>query len=78
MKKFYENLKNKQSKIDALNNAKRTYLESHSLSEKSPYYWASFVLIGDTNNTFTTNYFYFLLCAFLSLVILLIYLKKKY
>lgn len=77
MKKFYENLKNKQSKIDALNNAKRTYLESHSLSEKSPYYWASFVLIGDTNSTFTTNYFYYLLYSSLGILLILLFFKNK-
>ncbi|WP_299107090.1 CHAT domain-containing protein [uncultured Tenacibaculum sp.] len=55
MNNFYENLRNHQSKNEALNNAKRNYLKNHSLAEKSPYYWASFVLIGDTKPVFN-NY----------------------
>ncbi len=55
MTDFYKNLKDNQSKTLALNNAKRSYLKNHSLSEKSPYYWASFVLIGDTNPVFESN-----------------------
>lgn len=77
MENFYTNLKKKQSKIDALSNAKRTYLQSHSLSEKSPYYWASFVLIGDTTATFKTNYFHYLLPIILGLSFFLFFFKKK-
>lgn len=77
MENFYSNLKKKQSKTEALNNAKRTYLQSHSLSERSPYYWASFVLIGDTTATFKTNYLYYLLPVFLGLLILLFFLKDR-
>ncbi|TCP24205.1 tetratricopeptide repeat protein [Tenacibaculum skagerrakense] len=62
MKDFYKNLNNNQSKSEALNNAKRNYLKEHSLSEKSPYYWASFVLIGDTSPTYpATPYWIYLL-----------------
>ncbi|TCP24207.1 CHAT domain-containing protein [Tenacibaculum skagerrakense] len=62
MKDFYKNLNNNQSKSEALNNAKRNYLNEHSLSEKSPYYWASFVLIGDTSPTYpATPYWIYLL-----------------
>lgn len=44
---FFENLSDGQSKSEALRNAKLSYINSHSLSETSPYYWASFVLIGN-------------------------------
>lgn len=47
MTTFYENLKAGQNKLEAINNAKRQYLNNHSLSELSPYYWSSFVLLGD-------------------------------
>ena len=50
MTDFYKNLKEGESKSIALNNAKKAYLNTHSLSEKSPYYWSSFVLIGNTNS----------------------------
>lgn len=50
MHDFYKNLKGGLSKDKALHLAKVSYLETHQLSEKSPYYWASLVLIGDTNS----------------------------
>ena len=46
---FYKNLKNGQTKSGALRDSKLKYLKNSSLSDKSPYYWASFVLIGDTS-----------------------------
>jgi len=48
MASFYNNLNEGQSKAKALHKAKLDYLNTHSLSEASPYYWASFVLVGDT------------------------------
>lgn len=78
MKNFYENLKSKQTKTEALNNAKRKYLQEHTLSEKSPYYWASFVLIGDNNKTFeSNNYFYFLFILITLITIIFIFFKKR-
>ncbi|WP_422089212.1 CHAT domain-containing protein [Tenacibaculum ovolyticum] len=77
MKEFYTNLKNKQSKSEALNNAKRTYLKNHSLSEQSPYYWASFILIGDTSPIFITNYWHYILPLILVLVFYFIFFRKK-
>ena len=49
MASFYSNLNKGDSKSEALHEAKLDYLKSHSLSERSPYYWASFVLVGDTS-----------------------------
>ncbi|CAM1373087.1 conserved exported hypothetical protein [Tenacibaculum litopenaei] len=49
---FYKNLTNHQSKATALTQAKRAYLKTHTLSEQSPFYWASFVLIGNAEPTF--------------------------
>ncbi|WP_299887361.1 CHAT domain-containing tetratricopeptide repeat protein [uncultured Lacinutrix sp.] len=77
MKNFYENLKNKQSKVKALNNAKRQYLSEHKLSEKSPYYWASFILIGDTDKTFHNNYYLLYLLGFIILLILFSFFFKN-
>lgn len=47
MEDFYQNLSMGESKSQALHNAKINYLSSASLSDASPYYWATFVLIGD-------------------------------
>ncbi|WP_299674835.1 CHAT domain-containing tetratricopeptide repeat protein [uncultured Tenacibaculum sp.] len=78
MTDFYTNLKDHQSKSEALNNAKRKYLNTHSLSEKSPYYWASFILIGDTTPTFEMNYTIHYIIAFSILLILFfIFFKKR-
>ena len=77
MTDFYTNLKDHQSKSEALNNAKRKYLNTHSLSEKSPYYWASFILIGDTAPTFESNKFmYWISLGFIGLL-LLFFISKK-
>ncbi|PHS04221.1 MAG: hypothetical protein COA88_14175 [Kordia sp.] len=46
---FYKNLKKKQTKSKALRNAKLSYLNNSSLSESSPYYWASLVFLGENN-----------------------------
>lgn len=46
---FYENLADGQTKATALHNAKINYLNTHSLSEASPYYWASFIHLGENN-----------------------------
>ena len=78
MKDFYMNLNNNQSKSEALNNAKRNYLKEHSLSEKSPYYWASFVLIGDTSPTYpATPYWLYLLGVVTLFSIILFFFKKR-
>lgn len=79
MKNFYSNLTNNQTKVDALTNAKRKYLKEHSLSERSPYYWASFVLIGDTSKTFEKDYslyFFFGFIIFLIAIFLFFKIKK--
>ncbi len=75
---FYKNLKNNQTKSAALNNAKRNYLKNHSLSEKSPYYWASFVLIGDTSPTFNANYtLYYIILSIIVISGILFFFKKR-
>ncbi|WP_348702388.1 CHAT domain-containing tetratricopeptide repeat protein [Tenacibaculum sp. 190524A02b] len=77
MTSFYQNLKNKQSKVTALNNAKRLYLKKHSLSEKSPYYWASFILLGDTKPSIENSYTLIYSLLFVSFLAFLFFSKKK-
>lgn len=50
MVEFYKQLKKGKTKSEALRLAKLDYLDSHQLSEQSPFYWASLVLIGDSGN----------------------------
>jgi len=47
---FYKNLTKGQTRSASLRQAKLDYLDSHSLSQASPYYWASFVLMGNTDS----------------------------
>lgn len=78
MTEFYKNLKDNQSKTEALNNAKRAYLKKYSLTEQSPYYWASFVLIGDTQPVFNSNLWIYIYSAIslLTLLVIFIFFKK--
>ncbi len=46
---FYSGIATGETKIKALQNAKKKYLNSHQLAELLPYYWASFTLTGTTN-----------------------------
>jgi len=78
MKDFYKNIKSGESKTLALSNAKREYLKSHTLSEKSPYYWSSFILIGDPDSIdLSSNNSKYYLIFFVLIMLLLFILKKK-
>lgn len=55
---FYKNLQKGSNKAVALRDAKLAYLNSHQLSEKSPYYWASLTLTGTVENIDLTIPFY--------------------
>ena len=81
MKDFYKHLKNGNNKSTALHKAKLSYLDSQSLSESSPYYWASLVLIGNTDSVkIDGNYsplLYIISTLFILIMILLIIKMKK-
>ena len=47
MEHFYEGIAAGKNKSEALQKSKIAYLDTHSLSEASPYYWASFIIVGD-------------------------------
>ncbi|AXT21021.1 CHAT domain-containing protein [Flavobacteriaceae bacterium AU392] len=75
---FYKNLSDGQTKSKALHNAKLTYLNNHNLSEASPYYWASFILLGE-NNTLKppSSKWFFYLFFFILACIILYFIKKN-
>jgi CHAT domain-containing protein/tetratricopeptide (TPR) repeat protein len=82
MNDFYKNLKSGETKSEALRNAKLNYLKSHSLSEASPYYWSSFILLGDTNKidlgtNFTLLHYFIIGIILLIIIILFLKFKKK-
>lgn len=82
MDHFYKNLKNQQTKPKALREAKLSYLKNSSLSESSPHYWATFVLLGDSSpivsSSFISTYWLFLLIS-IGIILLWVFrpFKKK-
>ncbi len=74
MQQFYKNLKDKQSKSEALREAKLDYLNNHNLSEGSPHFWATFVLLGDPSALQTSSrlskYWWLLLLSILLVVVI--------
>ncbi len=48
MASFFEQLKKKQTKDDALHHAKRAAVQGAAHATAHPFYWAGFVVIGDT------------------------------
>lgn len=78
MTSFYKNLKDGETKSEALNNAKRTYLNTHELSDQSPYYWSSFVLIGDAGHLENDpNYLLYIGIGLLILATIFFFRKKS-
>lgn len=81
MENFYSNLNKGQTKSKALHNAKIDYLQSATLSDASPHYWATFILIGDAEtNLFSSNLFFYGMIFFFFFVLIISYLiffKKK-
>ena len=74
---FYKYLKEGKTKSAALRLAKLDYLKTHNLSEASPYYWSSLILIGDDSAIkFQNNLLYYIILGFI-LVIILIFIIKK-
>jgi len=80
MYSFYTNLKNGQTKSKALHESKLAYLSSNEGSMASPFYWSSFVLIGDSSIvTIESKANWTLLLLLLVVVIVVgIAFKKRY
>ena len=77
MKEFYTNLSSGKSKISSISEAKRSYLQQHQLSERSPYYWASFVLIGDAETPLGNNIIlYYTVFGILLLVVIIFFIRR--
>jgi len=78
MQRFYQNLSDEKTKSKALQLAKQNYIQSNSLSDASPYYWASFVLIGDAGVVpLKTNSWFWIGLAVLSVVFSIIWFCRK-
>ena len=77
MKEFYTNLSSGKSKISSISEAKRSYLQQHQLSERSPYYWASFVLIGDAKAPLGNNITLYYILFGVLLIAIVFFIKKR-
>jgi len=82
MTEFYKNYKKSGDKSEALYHSKLSYLSDEKISanKKSPYYWASFVFIGeansDGNNTFGIGWY--VLLGFLLIGSYFLFKKSKF
>lgn len=76
-KSFYSYLKKGKSKSEALRLAKLDYLESHTLSQASPYYWSAFVLIGDPDSMYTSFPIWSIVIVLIVGALLFFLFKKK-
>lgn len=77
MNDFYKNLSQGQSKGMALHNSKLNYLNNHYGSELSPYYWSSFILIGDTSPLPQRSSLLLYIFGLITLVFVFVKLKRK-
>jgi len=82
VKEFYKNLSQGKNKIEALRQAKLKFLEDADPLRAHPYFWASYVNIGDmtpiVDKTSAGFDGYYLIISLLGLVILLFPLLKKW
>ncbi len=73
---FYKNLKNGKPKSTSLRLAKLNYLKNHSLSDASPYYWSSLILIGDPDAIYTSNTLWVFILILLLIPLIIFFYKK--
>jgi CHAT domain-containing protein len=80
MSEFYKNYEKTGNKAAALQHSKLAYLENSTIAanKKSPYYWASFIYIGDVTSL-ENNHYNFMWSLILGFVLLVGYflLKKR-
>ena len=81
MKDFYTYLKKGQSKSAALRNAKINFLKTYDLNESPPYYWASFIILGNNSPIvypeFYENHYKVIPVIILILIIFIVFIYFK-
>jgi len=81
MVSFYKHLKKGIPKDEALQNAKKDYLQNTTdVSLRHPYYWAGFVISGDTSPlqiSTSNNYYWFVAIGLAVLLFLLLGIRKS-
>lgn len=74
---FYKNIEEKKGVSTALHNAKLKYIKEHSLSDASPYYWASLKAMGDDQPISLGGYtLYYWIAGILALILLTFFFLK--
>ncbi|MEQ9404168.1 MAG: CHAT domain-containing protein [Cyclobacteriaceae bacterium] len=75
---FYESLAKGLSKSESLRQAKLKFLETVSPEKSHPFFWGSFVAIGDDSPVFTKSYGnYYIAIAFVLLIVIVIIYRCK-
>lgn len=79
MKQFYTHLKQGYSKSEALKMSKQNYLKTtDDANLKHPYYWAGFVLTGDTSAIISpTHYWWYVIISFALILIIFLVVKRR-
>ena len=73
---FYKNLKEGQYKDEALSNAKKTFISKNPL-KAHPYFWAGFVVNGNTEPLEITKYWLWILMGLIGLSALFLVFRIK-
>ena len=76
---FLTGVKNRMPHDLALQKAKMNYLENATPSQKHPYYWANFIIIGETEAVLPTNttWYIFIFLVSVMVVAALLYLRYR-
>jgi hypothetical protein len=80
MENFYKSLKRGKSKAEALREAKLDFLKSADNLKANPYFWSTYVVIGDSSPLFkkSMGYLYWLAGILLiSAAVILFYIRQK-
>ncbi|HYW94101.1 MAG TPA: CHAT domain-containing protein, partial [Bacteroidales bacterium] len=82
MDRFYYYLSKGQSKSEALRNSKLDFLANADQLKSNPYFWSSFVIIGNSEPVYSNSNWkmileLLLIISTVPLVILLLYRKYK-
>ena len=79
MKYFYSNLLKGQSKTKALRNAKLACIEESKPENTHPFFWSSFVIMGNSQALYVNKYVYIVPAAAsgILLILLIIWLRRR-
>lgn len=70
MSSFYRYLNEGKTKASALRSAKLDYLKNADATTRSPYYWSGFILIGELEETETSQFLWWLIAGIAFLAVL--------